>query len=95
MTAKQTKREQQTFENKISKGDTVTAFWSYKDALENEHTFSAKATVTEIEKTYLMAELMEDMKENHHIIIYAKGWTIYIPKTNNTDWNINNRFEKK
>ena len=94
MTAKQLKREQQLSENKISKGDTIIGFWSYKDAFETEHSFSAEATVTEIGNNYILAQINEAIEENHHIIIYPKAWRVYLPKTNNTDWNINNRFNK-
>lgn len=93
MTTKQLKKSQSLIEESIISGDSIIAFWSYNDSLEHEKMFSAQATVTETGKDFLHAKLFSPIKEQHHIVLYPIGWVVFIPKTNNNSWNINNRFE--
>lgn len=94
MTAKQLKKSQSLIEESIISGDSIIAFWSYHDSLEHEKMFSAQATVTELGKDFLHAKLLSPIEEHHHIALYPIGGIVYIPKTNNNSWNVNNRFEK-
>lgn len=93
--SKQLKKVQALIEPAIKQGDRIMAYWTYSDYLENQKHFSAVTHVTEIMRDSILVSTEEEIKDVHGIILYPKNWKIYIPKTNNPTWGINNRFEKK
>lgn len=92
--AKQLKKIQAIQEQSLKIGETVMAYWTYSDYLENQKYFSAQVTITEIARDHIKASLNDDMKDEHGIILYHEGFVIWIPKTNNPEWSNNSRFYK-